>query len=117
MLLPTSRCHFIAPTPRCSPSLLPLFPPLPALSLFFTSQHSSRTMASFLPLHTAHLPSGVQLAYTDSFDRLTLDQRPKQFTTVIAVHGLSFGARTSNPSHYLLGTLLTLLRRSHSRLA
>ncbi|GAA6022948.1 hypothetical protein JCM10207_007726 [Rhodosporidiobolus poonsookiae] len=52
---------------------------------------------SLPPLHTAHLPNGLHLAYLDSFDLLHPDERPEEYTTVVGLHGVGFNSAVWTP--------------------
>ncbi|GAA6035252.1 hypothetical protein JCM8097_008784 [Rhodosporidiobolus ruineniae] len=50
-----------------------------------------------LPLQTNTLQNGVQLAYIDSFSALEPEQRPKEYTTLIGLHGVGFNSAVWTP--------------------
>ncbi|GAA5853499.1 hypothetical protein JCM8547_002479 [Rhodosporidiobolus lusitaniae] len=60
-----------------------------------------------LPLETATLPSGTNLAYTDSWSALAPADRPSKFTTLVALHGVGFNSAVWTP---LLASLPPHLR-------
>ncbi|GAA5853451.1 hypothetical protein JCM8547_002462 [Rhodosporidiobolus lusitaniae] len=52
---------------------------------------------SLLPIQTAQLSSGAQLAYTDSWSSLPASERPNEFTTIFALHGVGFNSAVWTP--------------------
>ncbi|GAA5877031.1 hypothetical protein JCM8547_007497 [Rhodosporidiobolus lusitaniae] len=52
---------------------------------------------TLLPLQTVTLPSGTQLAYTDSWHDHPRSKRPREFTTIISLHGVAFNSVAFEP--------------------
>ncbi|GAA5831400.1 hypothetical protein JCM11251_004013 [Rhodosporidiobolus azoricus] len=61
------------------------------------------------PTRTAHLPNGVKLAYIDSYATISEADRPREYTTVIGLHGVGFNSAVWTPVLPHLPTSLRFL--------
>ncbi|GAA5962073.1 hypothetical protein JCM3765_005512 [Sporobolomyces pararoseus] len=54
-------------------------------------------MVKIPKLETARISSTLELAYIDSFSQLQPEERPKKYTTILAIHGVGFNSAVFSP--------------------